>query len=458
MAFAFYIALLLNKKELKKKEHKIITNKSKLSIKENITIYGKKRVIKDVLFINGCNATIFPQPYRYRVLYQMEQLYANFLESDVYFYLDLKFQIIKNYRIIIFFRCPLTREIEKAIFLAKALNKKILFDIDDFMIDIIDIDKNFYFNNISQNEKKIYNKGIKHMEKIVKFCDGVITTTESLAKELINYTTNIFINHNVAGEELLKLSEKALINYKQKKKKHVLINIGYFGNSLNHYSNSNIDLYMIKPALQKILREFKNVKLLLFGEYQIPKFLKEFTSRIVIKSSPNWDKLPEIISNIDINIKPIENNIFNFGTTEINWVEASLVKVPSITSNYGEFNRSVQNNKTGLLCSDTNDWYISLKTLIKNENLRKILGENAYKYCKKKYNTLYTGMKFANYINSVASKHIGFFIPSLRICGGTYVILKHASFLKEVGYDVDLIVPEVNIELFEFQGYKFSYI
>ena len=64
----------------------------------------------------------------------------------------------------------------------------------------------------------------------------------------------------------------------------------------------------------------------------------------------------------------------------------------------------------------------------------------------------------ANYINSISSKHIGFFLPTLGISGGIYVILKHACFLQDEGWDVDLISPKVKINIFEFQGHKFNVI
>lgn len=100
-----------------------------------ISISNEKKNVKDVLFINGCNPNSLPHPYRYRVLHQMEQLNAGFLESDECYYSNFSSIIIKNYRALIFFRCPWNKNIEQAITLAKSLNKKILFDIDDLVID-----------------------------------------------------------------------------------------------------------------------------------------------------------------------------------------------------------------------------------------------------------------------------------------------------------------------------------
>ena len=61
----------------------------------------------------------------------------------------------------------------------------------------------------------------------------------------------------------------------------------------------------------------------------------------------------------------------------------------------------------------------------------------------------------------ISPKHIGFFLPSLRISGGVYVVLKHAIFLQNEGWDVDIIIPNNNsinaeITLFEFEGHKLN--
>ena len=104
----------------------VFTNKTELN-----GIY----ITKDVLFINGCNVNILPHPFRYRVQHQIEQLNSTFLECDVYDYKTFDPNFVRNYRIIIFFRCPWNYRVNQSIALAKELNKKVLFDIDDLVID-----------------------------------------------------------------------------------------------------------------------------------------------------------------------------------------------------------------------------------------------------------------------------------------------------------------------------------
>ena len=83
--------------------------------------------------------------------------------------------------------------------------------------------------------------------------------------------------------------------------------------------------------------------------------------------------------------------------------------------------------------------------------MRKYIVENAYNICKKNYNSIHNGNKLSYYINSIANKHIGFFIPCLLKSGGMYAILKHEGILRDNGLDFDLILANSNINLTYFK-------
>ena len=92
-------------------------------------------ITKDILFINGCDVNILPHHFRYRVLHQMEQLSSVFVESDIYVYIAFEPNITGNYRVIIFYRYPWNYRVKESIELTRELNKNVLFDIDDLVID-----------------------------------------------------------------------------------------------------------------------------------------------------------------------------------------------------------------------------------------------------------------------------------------------------------------------------------
>ena len=442
--FKFIFILLIISTNLIKK-----VTKTKIYKKQSNNL----RKTGDVLFISGCTYKELPKSFRYRILHQIEQLKAGDLVSNVCFFLDLDPFLVNDYRFIIFYRCPWTPMVEKAIEYAKKLNKRVFFDIDDLIIDTKYINLLPHWNNLTSFEREEYDNYVNLIGKTLKLCEGAITTNSIIEKELKNYVPEVFINHNIANEEMFQLSLDAIDRKSKKKKKDEII-IGYFSGSISHSS----DFIFILPAITKIMKEFNYVKLMIVGQLKLSDDFKNISSKIIIHPFVDWRMLPELIANVDINIAPFEENIYNEAKSEIKWLEASLVKVPTITNNIGSFKANIINGKTGLLCSSIEDWYNALKKLIMDAKLKITIGQNAFEFCKMNYNSLYTGFKISNYINSITRKHIGFFLPTLEISGGIRVILMHSFFLKEIGWDVDLIIPYSKIKTYEFQGQVFNVI
>lgn len=119
------------------------------------------------------------------------------------------------------------------------------------------------------------------------------------------------------------------------------------------------------------------------GILDIPEEFKEFKDRVIAHPFMNWKELPSLIAEMDINLAPIEESIFNEAKSENKWVEAALVRVPTIASKVGAFDRMIENGKTGVLCTSNEEWYTQLEKLVLNSEWRSQLGRNAYRYCSK---------------------------------------------------------------------------
>lgn len=412
------------------------------------------KIYKDVLFINGCDYTALPHPPRYRVQHQMEQLKANNLDCDENFYMHLDINQVRNYRVFVIFRCPYTEEMGKFVKLAKKLNKTVIYDIDDLVIDTKYTDTIKYLDTMSKEAREGYDQGVRDMQKLMCMCDAVVTTTEGLAKELENYVPEVYINRNTASEKMLELSEKA---YRQKKAEKIrrennVVKMGYFSGSITH----NDDFILIKPAIEKIMKKYSQVELHIVGILDIPEEFKEFKERVIAHPFMEWKDLPLLIAEMDINLAPIEESVFNEAKSENKWVEAALVRVPTIASNVGAFRKMIENGKTGVLCESEVEWYTELEKMVLDSKWRIKLGENAYRYCSKKCVTLYTGFQYTKFIKSKRNSNIAMILPSLNISGGIMVAFEHCKVLRECGYDVTIINDDIDSRKWcEFSGIKF---
>lgn len=420
--------------------------------KQQLKYIGK--TYKDVLFINGCDYNALPHPPRYRVQHQMEQLKANNIDCDENFYLHLSLEQVRNYRVFVIFRCPYTEELGEFIRLAKELNKTVIYDIDDLVIDTKYTDTIKYLDTMSPEERKGYDEGVRNMQKVLKMCDAAITTTERMAEELKYYVPKVFINRNTASEEMLQLSEEAYkkIIAEKTAEERKTVKLGYFSGSITH----NDDFILIQPAVAKIMEKYPQTELHIAGILDIPKELEAFKERVIAHPFADWKKLPEMIAAVDINLAPLEESIFNEAKSENKWVEAALVRVPTIASNLGAFKRMIEHNKTGILANTCDEWYEGLESLVVDAQKREYIAKNAYEYCKVHCVTLYTGFQLMKFIKSMYVPNIAMVLPALNISGGIMVAFEHCKVLREHGYDVTIINDDIDDSTWcEFQGIKF---
>ena len=401
------------------------------------TLYkkGYEKAYQDVLFINGC---YLPHPQRYRVAHQMEQLESSGFSCEEVFYEQLNMDSLKYYRAFVFFRCPITDTIEEFINKAKEYNKLVIFDIDDLVIDTKYTDNIEFVSKMNKEDKAVYDDGVNRMQKTLKMCDCAITTTDRLAKELKNYTKEVFINRNVASEKMVELSLRANKN----KKEHDGVVLGYLSGSITH----NPDVELIKKVLIKLMDKYDFLKLRLCGELTIPDEFKKYSDRVITSSFTDWQNLPELISNIDINLAPLEDTIFNEAKSENKWTEASLCKTVTVASDVGAFKDTIRNGVDGFLCKNEKQWEEVLTKLIEDKELREEISTNAYNRVMKEYITTYTGHNLKEFIKKRLARNIMFVLPTTNISGGVNVIIRHMNMLIKAGWDVCVINLDKNDE------------
>lgn len=348
-----------------------------------------------ILIIDGVE-NVIPQLTKYRVDNKVEQLES--LGFKVWKINASSFQMgyAEHASHIIIYRAPYSDNLGFLCQLAKKYHKPVLYDIDDLVIDTKYTDQLTYTNQISDEEKRDYDAGVNSYGAMLKMCDGAITTTGTLRKELTNYKNLVLLNRNLASKELVEISSAHL--HKHIEGTNSIIRIGYFSGSITH--NENFEL--VRPSLIKLLKDFANVELHLVGHLDIPDEFSEFGHQIVTHSFVEWRDLPELISKVDINIAPLVDSVFNRAKSEIKWIEAALVNVPTVASDLGAFKEMIEPNITGVLVKD--DWYSELKKMVLDSSFRSEIAENARNYVLKNCTTKGTKDGLTSYIIGSSEK------------------------------------------------------
>ena len=343
-----------------------------VEILENI-VQKFKDVPRDqyILIIDGVE-NIIPQCTRYRVLNKAEQLRKNGFAVKVVNASEFSLAQAQYASHIIIYRSPWSAQLQLLCDLAQDEHKPVYFDIDDLVFDTLYTDQLSYTQGLSEKEKGNYDAGVKNYGKMLAACDGAITSTTQLKEELIKYKDTVLLNRNLASSELIAVSSQFL---KEDFGADDRIKIGYFSGSISH--NENFEL--IKPAIKEVLDNYPFVELHIVGHLDIPQDMKQYTQRIIIHEYVDWKALPQLISQVDINLAPLVDSVFNRAKSEIKWIEAALVKVPTIASHIGAFADMMIDGQTGLLAKDS-EWKEKLESLILSADLRRELAENAYAF------------------------------------------------------------------------------
>lgn len=323
-----------------------------------------------ILLVDGVE-NIIPQCTRYRVLNKAEQLRKHGFAVKVVNLSDFQLSMAQNASHIIIYRSPISPELLRLCHLAKDYGKPVFFDIDDLVFDTVYTDQLSYTQGLNQVEKGNYDAGVRNYGYMLENCDGAITSTNKLQEELKKYQSTVLLNRNLASDELISISSQFLKDYSQVSD---VVKIGYFSGSISH--NENFEL--IKPAIKQLIKKYSNVQLHIVGILDIPKDMKPFGNQIVTHDYVDWDKLPALISEVDINLAPLVDSIFNRAKSEIKWIEAALVKVPTVASKIGAFSDEVVDGETGLLATD-DEWFDKLESLVLSLELRQKLAESAYR-------------------------------------------------------------------------------
>ena len=342
-----------------------------VSILEDI-VNKFKAVPRDqyILLIDGVE-NIIPQCTRYRVLNKAEQLRKHGFAVKVVNLSDFQLSMAQNASHIIIYRSPISPELLRLCHLAKEYGKPVFFDIDDLVFDTVYTDQLSYTQGLNSVEKGNYDAGVRNYGYMLENCDGAITSTNQLQEELFKYQSKVLLNRNLASDDLIAISSQYIKDYSQTSD---IVKIGYFSGSISH--NENFEL--IKPAIKQLLTKYSNVQLHIVGILDIPQDMKPFENQIVTHDYVDWDKLPALISEVDINLAPLVDSIFNRAKSEIKWIEAALVKVPTVASKIGAFSDMVIDGETGLLATD-DKWFDKLEALVLAPESRQKLAESAYR-------------------------------------------------------------------------------
>jgi glycosyltransferase involved in cell wall biosynthesis/SAM-dependent methyltransferase/uncharacterized protein YbaR (Trm112 family) len=291
---------------------------------------------------------------------------------------------ISHATILVLWRAAWSADLERAVATAWRSGARIVFDVDDLMIDpgfaradFIDAIRS---NSLSEEEIGRYYAVIRESMLRADLC---FTTTEELAYHMRGSGKRTHVMPNGFDQGSHDLARRARRDWLCAKD-DTLIRIGYAGGTRTHQR----DFGCAVEAIARILHENADCRLVLFRtpDHDVPLIdveeypvLAQLTDRIEWRPLQPLKDLPFELARFDINIAPLEfGNPFCEAKSELKFWEAALVEVPTVASPTGPYRRAIAHGKTGFLAASADDWYGLINRLIADPELRRRMAREAY--------------------------------------------------------------------------------
>jgi len=210
--------------------------------------------------------------------------------------------------------------------------------------------------------------------RLLEVADIVTVTTQSLADVVREYNQNVFVMKNCLDMD--NWGYPAIENTSDE------IRFGWHGSATHRE-----DLRMVKSAIMELLEKYPKMRFIYAGDgwlWRTGFFEKHPRTEYI--ESVQVEEWPARLRSLrlDIAIVPLINDKFNRGKSNLKWLENSIYKTPSVLSPV-VYSETVKDGVTGLIAKTPKDFIKLVSKLVDDKDLRKKIGENAFKEVKANY-------------------------------------------------------------------------
>lgn len=276
-------------------------------------------------------------------------------------------------RAIVFHRLSGDKMGRRAIELARAQGLYLFYDVDDLIFDQGSSTHLSKFTSRTDVEESI-----EGYRDAMMLCDTVLCSTRYLAERARKFHSNVIVMKNGLSREFIDIGSSGASGF------HVGIRpttLGYFSGSSHH----DDDFALIQGALQNVMQEFPETRLILAGKLEYDSSFLEFGNRFEHRPFMPYAQFMRLPGEVDINLVPlVASDPFAQARSELKYIEAAAFGVPTIASPTSTYKEAIIHGETGLIATD-DDWYRQLSALIRDAGLRQRLGSAAREDVLKNY-------------------------------------------------------------------------
>ncbi len=267
---------------------------------------------------------------------------------------------------------------------AKDRGCRVLFDVDDLVFDpdYVHLVLDTLDSRVSDQDLDMWFASVGRLGATLRLCDGVIVTNAYLAERVRRYADReTHVIPNFLNREQVTLSEQI---FERKRKsgfqRSAQIHVGYFSGTPTH----NKDFEIVAGAVARLMERDPRVVLRVVGYLELKAQLSAFSSRIEFHPLQDFLNLQRLIGATEINIVPLQDNVFTNCKSELKYFEAGIVGTVTIASPTFTYRSAINDGKNGFL-ANTQDWDEKLSLLLDMMDDYPAVAERAFEHSERCY-------------------------------------------------------------------------
>jgi glycosyltransferase involved in cell wall biosynthesis/tetratricopeptide (TPR) repeat protein len=333
------------------------------------------RAIRSVAIIGNQD---LPQCRLYRIEQKVEQLRAAGYSVGLYDYVQDIDKFISNihlYQAVIFYRTPAYPPVVRTIAKANEIGLSTFYEIDDLVFDASEYPTSFesYGGQICLDEYVGLGLGVPLFAHAMSMCSYGIASTTPLAEQMAKHvkTGRVYTHRNGLSAKHEACSASGLQRSTAATADMVTI---FYGSGTKAHNEDFEEL--VVPALVEIVRRHgTRVSVVIVGYVTVTEQLRPLDQNITI-FDPIWnvDDYWRLLSEADINIAVLKPSLMADCKSEIKWLEAAMLGIPSVVSRTRTYAEVIEDGVSGFLCDTSEDWISAFDRLIRDPKLRQDMG------------------------------------------------------------------------------------
>lgn len=268
---------------------------------------------------------------------------------------------------VIFYRVPAESFIKTLLEEAKRLGLAPWWEVDDLIFDLDLYGKNSNLLSLSEAEQKNLLHGAKMYRECLQLCGRGIASTPVLADVMTQAgVKDVCVIENALDGETLRIADRILASATSRVTADDEILIVYGSGTRTH----DKDFVECAQGLLEAMTQEPRLRLRIVGELTLPEEFERFEDRVEHLKGRDYAGYMALLAEADIAIAPLEPSIFNDAKSNIKFLEAAILRIPSVCSPSDTFSTIVENGRNGFLASDPAGWREALLRLARDPALR----------------------------------------------------------------------------------------